>query len=110
MVRTRTLSLTLAICLAPWVGLVAASQGHIDLGTADEVAFAQPTVQVGVTVRGQVLDLEPNNEFLLDTGASGILLAKTASDELTAAGLQTCLLYTSPSPRDGLLSRMPSSA
>ena len=24
--------------------------------------------------------------------------------------LQVCLLYTSPSPRDGLLSRMPSSA
>ena len=27
----------------------------------------------------------------------------------TAEG-ETCLLYTSPSPRDGLLSRMPSSA
>ena len=26
------------------------------------------------------------------------------------AGFGTCLLYTSPSPRDGLLSRMPSSA
>ena len=25
-------------------------------------------------------------------------------------GVNTCLLYTSPSPRDGLLSRMPSSA
>ena len=25
-------------------------------------------------------------------------------------GLKACLLYTSPSPRDGLLSRMPSSA
>ena len=25
-------------------------------------------------------------------------------------GPKTCLLYTSPSPRDGLLSRMPSSA
>ena len=25
-------------------------------------------------------------------------------------GVQSCLLYTSPSPRDGLLSRMPSSA
>ena len=25
-------------------------------------------------------------------------------------GAMTCLLYTSPSPRDGLLSRMPSSA
>ena len=29
---------------------------------------------------------------------------------LLDAGLYTCLLYTSPSPRDGLLSRMPSSA
>ena len=28
----------------------------------------------------------------------------------TIEALQTCLLYTSPSPRDGLLSRMPSSA
>ena len=26
------------------------------------------------------------------------------------AGIGSCLLYTSPSPRDGLLSRMPSSA
>ena len=26
------------------------------------------------------------------------------------AGVGACLLYTSPSPRDGLLSRMPSSA
>ena len=26
------------------------------------------------------------------------------------AQMSTCLLYTSPSPRDGLLSRMPSSA
>ena len=31
-----------------------------------------------------------------------------ASDQIALPGL--CLLYTSPSPRDGLLSRMPSSA
>ena len=32
-------------------------------------------------------------------------------DEIKARdGLTACLLYTSPSPRDGLLSRMPSSA
>ena len=30
--------------------------------------------------------------------------------ELTVALHYVCLLYTSPSPRDGLLSRMPSSA
>ena len=29
---------------------------------------------------------------------------------LMTSGIVTCLLYTSPSPRDGLLSRMPSSA
>ena len=31
-------------------------------------------------------------------------------DLLSRARVGTCLLYTSPSPRDGLLSRMPSSA
>src|SRR5665647_2283575 len=30
--------------------------------------------------------------------------------QLPETGQQPCLLYTSPSPRDGLLSRMPSSA
>ena len=31
-------------------------------------------------------------------------------DDATQANINICLLYTSPSPRDGLLSRMPSSA
>ena len=38
------------------------------------------------------------NKVMADTQASG------------RASLSPCLLYTSPSPRDGLLSRMPSSA
>ena len=33
-----------------------------------------------------------------------------ASDEVAWRMIERCLLYTSPSPRDGLLSRMPSSA
>ena len=32
------------------------------------------------------------------------------SNDFDGARLNNCLLYTSPSPRDGLLSRMPSSA
>ena len=61
---------------------------------------------------------------LLSTlGAAGTLIgaalgsvAVTVSSQLYAQGLarsratMACLLYTSPSPRDGLLSRMPSSA
>ena len=38
-------------------------------------------------------------------GAVGVAMIYAATD-----GIWTCLLYTSPSPRDGLLSRMPSSA
>ena len=37
-------------------------------------------------------------------------LARMTSGAAADAGPYTCLLYTSPSPRDGLLSRMPSSA
>ena len=35
---------------------------------------------------------------------------KMSGNGFLAAEAQSCLLYTSPSPRDGLLSRMPSSA
>ena len=40
----------------------------------------------------------------------GVAAAKPAGDEAAKATPGVCLLYTSPSPRDGLLSRMPSSA
>ena len=51
-------------------------------------------------------------ESVLDMlDANGITLAQfEASFASLAAILKDCLLYTSPSPRDGLLSRMPSSA
>ena len=35
---------------------------------------------------------------------------RVAVEAATDSNVFTCLLYTSPSPRDGLLSRMPSSA
>ena len=39
-----------------------------------------------------------------------INLSKKIHPMLMTRGVPGCLLYTSPSPRDGLLSRMPSSA
>ena len=38
------------------------------------------------------------------------VLEQAQKELLNWQGQGTCLLYTSPSPRDGLLSRMPSSA
>ena len=38
---------------------------------------------------------------------SGWKMAQKSAEQM---GINFCLLYTSPSPRDGLLSRMPSSA
>ena len=38
-----------------------------------------------------------------------VVSVKVSKDGFTGYG-ECCLLYTSPSPRDGLLSRMPSSA
>ena len=56
---------------------------------------------------GQII---ANRAYL--AGASGGCQAEIGSGSGMAAGAicYICLLYTSPSPRDGLLSRMPSSA
>ena len=62
--------------------------GAIRLGTADELSKTARLFAV--------IGMEPVGYY-----------------DLSVAGLpvhSTCLLYTSPSPRDGLLSRMPSSA
>ena len=40
----------------------------------------------------------------------GLAAQETMAGAANQQILDTCLLYTSPSPRDGLLSRMPSSA
>ena len=55
---------------------------------------------------------------LVVAGAVAVKGIRTATDTVTVTGASTerlrsdyaCLLYTSPSSRDGLLSRMPSSA
>ena len=41
---------------------------------------------------------------------AAVQIAKDAGFAITAEDIQTCLLYTSPSPRDPKTSRMPSSA
>ena len=64
------------------------------------------------TVKNAVLELGPKAVFYV--GCCGLLNPEVSKlqlgDVVVSSKLTTCLLYTSPSPRDGLLSRMPSSA
>ena len=47
---------------------------------------------------------------LAATKTAEVVAKQMGLDEMKTAEINICLLYTSPSPRDGLLSRMPSSA
>ena len=67
---------------------------------------------------GFSLTTDQNQKQRFENDKSGMRIATSVDGALTGEGgdiividdPNTCLLYTSPSPRDGLLSRMPSSA
>ena len=52
---------------------------------------------------------EDDKNYIWDDLIVG-LTKEEAANQLRTEHARSCLLYTSPSPRDGLLSRMPSSA
>ena len=81
-------------------------------------AEASPSMPVG-TYTNNTLSTEnfENTEFSVypNPASNGFVNITTASNEAINVSVfdvlgKNCLLYTSPSPRDGLLSRMPSSA
>ena len=66
-------------------------------------------------IKSVIVDLNKNNKLEIPENFNGINAEipppKFDCDISTnVAMVLSCLLYTSPSPRDGLLSRMPSSA
>ena len=97
---------------------------HIELG-ARMMPFAGYNMPVSYTtineehlnVRSKVglFDVSHMGQFFLKGAQATALVQKVTSNDVKAitigqAQYSCCLLYTSPSPRDGLLSRMPSSA
>ena len=65
------------------------------------------TWQIDATVTKKAEAEEVANQMLSEPGVTGV---RIVLDHVLIAKSIDCLLYTSPSPRDGLLSRMPSSA
>ena len=85
------------------------------------LAYELSTSLVPVRKRGKLPFETVSESYELEYGSAEVELHKDAIssgdkvlllDDLIATGgtMLACLLYTSPSPRDGLLSRMPSSA
>ena len=72
-----------------------------------------PSVQAGLrAAQAAVQHIVDNDEVVygINTGFGKLASTRIGNDHLAELQRNLCLLYTSPSPRDGLLSRMPSSA
>lgn len=82
--------LAVAAALLP---LATRGAGIIDLGPADEFTLSQPIVQVAVASDTKTFDLWLFNQCLLDTGASGILMGKTATQLLREDGFEEVATY-----------------
>ena len=69
---------------------------------------------LGVNLRGMLFELDTTDNIILEEEIKTMINRfepRANITELhTVSRGNDCLLYTSPSPRDGLLSRMPSSA
>ena len=84
--------------------------GPVHIGT-DAPNSSPASVDATALVTGtvyQILTVGTSDFTLVGASANTVGTIFTATGTTTGTG--TCLLYTSPSPRDGLLSRMPSSA
>ena len=91
----------------------------LGLGPADTVVhpeIAYPTYAVGAAAVGAEAVASddprqwPDTTKLIWLNSPSNPTGEVHSVQALRAALSRCLLYTSPSPRDGLLSRMPSSA
>ena len=104
---------------AKWIHLVDLDAAF---GVGDNSALLKNLIKdskVKVQISGGIIDEESLNVAIATTAARINLATSCLTDIewvkkiLLAYGERisiSCLLYTSPSPRDGLLSRMPSSA
>ena len=74
-------------------------------------ASRQGTTQgVGATILGNSTSKRPHRGRENCEGEQSEVLGERLESDAELGNTKPCLLYTSPSPRDGLLSRMPSSA
>ena len=82
--------------------------GTVSVG--DEVVVAKLDGHVQRTRVTKLYAFDGLQRVDIPSATAGDIVCLAGIDDITIGETITCLLYTSPSPRDGLLSRMPSSA
>ena len=110
-------SQVVAVCKHPVVAVTGAEfvtgSTRMKAGTATKLLLNRLTtaamIQLGHVQGNRMVDMQLSNEKLVQRGARMVAEA-TGLAMPQAQALLLCLLYTSPSPRDRSLSRMPSSA
>ena len=86
--------------------LVGAAYAGVPSLATDLQTLGNPNIVIGI-----LSDIHITGDSSVDTFVHTLEYFRTQRvDGVIIAGDMACLLYTSPSPRDGLLSRMPSSA
>ena len=80
--------------------------------TADKLLnkFDEREVKIVLRSAGARVFSEALGEYVIEPYSESDLTGVATTYNQSLVNGTTCLLYTSPSPRDGLLSRMPSSA
>ena len=78
----------------------------------DDASVVKAMESLGVTAFKRLIHVRKIKRLMHQYINGLVAEAETLKEMLSLCrkGTTTCLLYTSPSPRDGLLSRMPSSA
>ena len=69
-----------------------------------------PLLKQRVTLKFKNLDYKETMKLMGKIGEINVLVGDEVAGAISAELIDVCLLYTSPSPRDTALSRMPSSA
>ena len=85
------------------------------VGVNEDRTLNSSAKEIDSATNGSIKELMKRGEFEAKVGQTAYIATNegTKADRIFLIGVgksNTCLLYTSPSPRDGLLSRMPSSA
>ena len=76
----------------------------------NEVGFRASDIIFDPNIFAVATGIEEHNEYAINFIEATRQIKALCPGAKVSGGVSNCLLYTSPSPRDGLLSRMPSSA